>query len=249
MPLRGLRRPGTLQAMSTRAIVTSQPDVTCYVCERRLLRGEQPEIFLIDQQQRTVCELCAPRAADHGWPRGGEELPYVEPPVRSRRAGGLLARLRQATRPSEERTRDGEASDARATPAHEELELTGAGGTAAQISAPTLDWEEEAAQPGPLELALHAFNRAEHPRRLASLARALGAPEVSVRLDEDIGVVLIVVAWELCWYRYRIDLDDSPPEARMVAEGTTLDELGRADRLRNALADEHGALSLIAAKV
>jgi hypothetical protein len=235
--------------MSTRPIVTSHPDVTCYVCERRLLRGEQPENFLIDNQQRTVCELCAPRAADHGWPRGGEELSYVQPAIRSRRAGGLLARLRQAARPSEERTLAGGARDARATPAHEELEASPAGGVAAEPGASALDWEDEAAQPGPLEVALHAFNRAEHPRRVASLARALGAPEVSVRLDEDLGVVLIVLAWELCWYRYRIDLDEVPPEARMVAEGTTLDELGRADRLRNALADEHGTLSLLTARV
>ena len=235
--------------MSTRPIVTSHPDVTCYVCERRLLRGEQPETFLIDNEQRTVCELCAPRAADHGWPRGGEELSYVQPAIRSRRAGGLLARLRAATRPNGRRTLAGGTSDARATPAHEELEASGAGGTAVQLGAAALDWEDEAAPPGPLELALHAFNRAEHPRRVASLARALGAPEVSVRLDEDLGVVLIVLAWELCWYRYRIDLDDEPPEARTVAEGTTLDELGRADRLRNALADEHGTLSLLAAGV
>ena len=32
--------------MTTRSIVTSQPDVACDVCERRLLRGEQPDIFL-----------------------------------------------------------------------------------------------------------------------------------------------------------------------------------------------------------
>jgi hypothetical protein len=232
--------------MSTRAIVTSHPDVTCYVCERRLLRGEQPEIFLIDQEQRTVCELCAPRAADHGWPRGGEERSYVQPEIRSRRPGGLLARLRQATRPTGARTLPGGAGEARATPAQEEPQ---ASPTAAQLGAGAFDWEDEPAQAGPLELALHTFNGSEHPRRVASLARSLGAPEVSVRHDEDLGVVLIVVAWELCWYRYRIDLDGVPPGARVVAEGTTLDELGRADRLRNALAGEQGALSLLAARV
>jgi hypothetical protein len=235
--------------MSTRAIVTSHPDVTCYVCERRLLRGEQPEIFLIDQEQRTVCELCAPRAADHGWPRGGEERSYVQPAIRSRRPGGLLARLRQATRPTGARTLPGGVGEARATPAREEQETSPTAATAAQLGAGAFDWEDEAAQAGPLELALHTFNHSEHPRRVASLARSLGAPEVSVRHDEDLGVVLIVVAWELCWYRYRIDLDGVPPGARVVAEGTTLDELGRADRLRNALADEQGALSLLAARV
>lgn len=236
--------------MSTRAIVTSHPDVTCYVCERRLLRGEQPEIFVIEQEQRTVCELCAPRAADHGWPRGGEEPTYVQPTVGSRRAGGLLARLRQA-RPTGLRTPGAGArgGGSRTTPAHEELEVASSNGAGAPLDASAREWEDEASPPGPLELGLDAFNRSEHPRRVASLARSLGAPEVSVRHDEDLGVVLIVVAWELCWYRYRIDLDGVPPGARVIAEGTTLDELGRADRLRNGLADEQGALALLTARV
>jgi hypothetical protein len=56
--------------MATRSIVTSQPDVACDVCERRLLRGEQPDLFLDAGQPRMVCELCAPRAAYQGWKRG-----------------------------------------------------------------------------------------------------------------------------------------------------------------------------------
>jgi hypothetical protein len=72
---------------------------------------------------------------------------------------------------------------------------------------------------------------------------------VSVRHDEDLGVVWIVVAWELCWYQYRVDVDDEAPEASAVAQGTELDELARADRLGNAHADERGALALAAAQV
>jgi hypothetical protein len=56
--------------MATRTIVTSQPDVECDVCERRLLRGEQPDVFLAAGRRRIVCELCAPRAAHEGWLRG-----------------------------------------------------------------------------------------------------------------------------------------------------------------------------------
>src|SRR6478735_2579925 len=52
--------------MTTRTIVTSQPDVACDVCERRLLRGEHAEVFLADGRPRMVCELCAPRAAHEG---------------------------------------------------------------------------------------------------------------------------------------------------------------------------------------
>ena len=87
------------------------------------------------------------------------------------------------------------------------------------------------------------FNAGEYPRRVASLARSLDTPDVSVRADEDLaGVVAIVVAWELCWYRYEVDLDEETPEARVIAQGTELDELARADRLANAAADELGTL-------
>jgi hypothetical protein len=34
------------------------------------------------------------------------------------------------------------------------------------------------------------------------------------------------------------------PEARALAQGTELSELGEEDRLANARADEHGALAL-----
>ena len=71
--------------MSTRAIVTSHPDVACYVCGRRLLRGEQHELFLVEGGPQTVCELCAPRAAQQGWPRGAEQQAPAEPVVGARR--------------------------------------------------------------------------------------------------------------------------------------------------------------------
>jgi len=241
--------------MSTRAIVTSQPDVACYVCGRRLLRGEQPEMFLADGAPQTVCELCAPRAAHHGWPRGGGEEQAVSPPVvRSRRSGGLLGRLRDAARPAGRgpalaaRLAAGPGEDARG-PTAEELLAPGDAGATPGPSGRSSAEEGQAPPLGPLELALEVFNRGEYPRRTASLARSLGAPEVSAQLDQDLGLVTIVVAWELCWYRYRVDLDEQPPQARMTAQGRTLDELDRGERIGNALADQQGALSLIAAQV
>ena len=54
----------------------------------------------------------------------------------------------------------------------------------------------------------------------------------------------IVVAWELCWYRYEVDLDNEPAATRLLDQGTELGELAREDRLVNAVADEAGALSL-----
>ena len=63
--------------------------------------------------------------------------------------------------------------------------------------------------------------------------------------------IIIVIAWELCWYTYEVDLDDRSKIgqqgvlARAIAQGTELSELGPQDRLANAVADERGALTLI----
>ena len=94
--------------------------------------------------------------------------------------------------------------------------------------------------------AIEAFNASEYTRRAASLARSLGTPEVTVRPGVAVASsVVIVLAWELCWYSYEVDLDDMQGvEVRAIGQGTELAELGAEDRLANALADERGALSL-----
>jgi hypothetical protein len=250
--------------MATRSIVTSQPDVECDVCERRLLRGEQPEVFLAAGQPRTVCELCAPRAAHQGWKRGSAEHVTGASPLRSRRGRGLLERLRQSRRGETELGRAGalEAgylddgatpgepqraydfldSDDRAPAAYAGDPLAPAGD-----SRILPDERRDAPSPaGPLQQAVAVFNAGEYPRRVASLTRSLGAPEVSVRAGEAVASsIVIVIAWELCWYTYEVDLDDMQgAQARAIAQGTELSELGEQDRLANALADERGSLAL-----
>jgi hypothetical protein len=96
--------------------------------------------------------------------------------------------------------------------------------------------------------ALEVFNAGEQPRRVAGVARSLGAPAVTVRPLEDSGsTVAIVVAWELCWYRYEVDLGDEAAGSQLVAQGMELDELPEEDRLANAAADERGELSALIA--
>jgi hypothetical protein len=96
--------------------------------------------------------------------------------------------------------------------------------------------------------ALEVFNAGEQPRRVAGVARSLGAPSVTVRPLEDSGsAVAIVVAWELCWYRYEVDLGDEAAGSQLVAQGMELDELPDEDRLANAAADERGELSALSA--
>lgn len=82
--------------MATRMIVTSQPDVACDVCGRRLLRGEQPDVFLASGRRRMVCELCAPRASAEGWLRETEQARTLSlPPARPRQGRNPLARWRR----------------------------------------------------------------------------------------------------------------------------------------------------------
>lgn len=98
------------------------------------------------------------------------------------------------------------------------------------------------------ERALEVFNAGTTTQRVAGVSRSLGAPTVAVRPLQDAGArVVIVVAWELCWYRYEVDLGDEAAGAMLAAEGMELEELPDEDRLANAVADERGELALIAA--
>jgi hypothetical protein len=245
--------------MSTRTIVTSQPDVACDVCERRLLRGEQPDIFLAAGRRLTVCELCAPRAAHEGWIRESENPPLSLPPMRPRRGRSFLDRLRQLARP-EAPERPLAAETAGEEPAYDFLEGPGRAGAEPAPAQPfdggpspdegpagarALELEDRPVSV--LERATQVFNASEYPRRIAGVARSLGAPEVNVRSAEHLAsVVVIVVAWELCWYRYEVDLSEAEVEARVLAQGTELSELAREERAVNAVAGESGALALTA---
>jgi hypothetical protein len=250
--------------MATRMIVTSQPDVACDVCGRRLLRGEQPDVFLAGGRRRTVCELCAPRASAEGWLRETDHHSVSLPPARPRRGRNLLDRLRQ------QRERANPAGEVELPPmppargAGSYDFLDGAPGTTesltsaiAETAQPTLaaPFSDAASAPAEEALtggevktvrALEVFNAGEHPRRVAGVARSLGAPSVTVRpLAESGSTVAIVVAWELSWYRYQVDLGDEAAGASVVAQGTELSELASEDRAGNAAADADGTLSLV----
>jgi hypothetical protein len=286
--------------MATRAIITHQPEVSCAMCGRRLLRGERPDVFVVAGDHRTVCELCIPRAAGEGWQRASEaSLQAGGRSQRTRRGRSLLDRLRQRRgleedlqrsheEPGEwdhrsaERWRDASAGEwatsgpqafeqgdampafeeeAEAEPehgahsrdewvdrevAHEPVAVAGGRPSAARAPAAAAPRGTSPSADLTAEQAIEIFNASECAGRIAGIARALGAPSVTVRQhEEDSDRVIVVVAWELCWYRYEVDLRERPATIALLADGTELGELPQEDVLANASADERGELSLL----
>jgi hypothetical protein len=81
-------------------------------------------------------------------------------------------------------------------------------------------------QQAKIERAIELFNDSEEPRTIAGISRSLGEPWVIARpLDTQPHEVLIVVAWELSWYRYRVDLGDADQPVMLLEKGDELDQL------------------------
>jgi hypothetical protein len=251
--------------MAARTIVTSHPDVACDVCGRRLLRGEQPDVFVGGGQRRMVCELCTTRATHEGWRRETDAHPGRPRADRSQRGRSLLRKLRQLREPAQLAPADLPSGDSVEVGEPSESGSATAGATEwtgidAEWAAVDDDWgapeevggivEHAAKPPGAkqtgvnVERALAVFNAGEYPRRVAGIARSLGTPTVRATEIESANVA-IVVAWELCWYRYEIDPADETRGAWLAAEGMELSELAEEDRVANSAVDERGELSLL----
>ena len=220
-----------------KSISTSAPAVSCDVCGRTLLRGEQADVFLAGGTRRNVCELCTQRASHEGWIREGLDDAAVRSSAHNGRSRSFLARLRQRR------------ADAHAL--HEEVENE----SAAEAPGPAEPIPQQPrsvhAVPTNADMkmarALDLFNASAHPRTVSGVARSLGAPIVAARPSATEGsVVTIVVGWELSWYRFEVDLADEAAGPRITGQGTELAELDAADQVPNAAADDHGQLHLVA---
>ncbi|HZU59514.1 MAG TPA: hypothetical protein VE983_01020 [Solirubrobacteraceae bacterium] len=228
--------------MSTRNIRTPAADlhVACDVCGRTLLRGERSHPYLEGSERRTVCELCTSRAQHEGWLREGTVPDYEGRDASSHRRRPLLGRLR-FRRP---------ASAEAVVAAPEEPPVRPERPAPARLRPPASEPRHVRAIPASLEqrmaAAVQAFNSSEHPRTMSGIARSLGLPVVSIRpVDTSPGTVRILLAWELCWYRYEVDLRDDPGGVRLNAQGSELHELAPAELEANATTDESGVLSLV----
>jgi hypothetical protein len=228
--------------MTTKDIRTSNVQVTCDVCGRTLLRGEHSETYLTGGNRRQVCELCSARAVHEGWVREGVALERTTRSFGGERRRSLLGRLR---RPGGGRGPDDAPAPANGASNgwHESVDE--------HEPAPELPVEPRQVRAVPTSVeqrtvnAIERFNRSEHPRTVAGVARSLGAPVVVVRPAEEQGsLVTVVVSWELCWYRYEVELSDGGAAVRLAGQGYELSEIPVEDRVEpNAAADEYGTLT------
>ena len=249
--------------MTTKDIRTSQAYTVCDVCGRTLLRGERAEIYLNGGSRRSVCELCKDRALHEGWVREGTVAAYDDGDAGTERRRSLFSRFRNR--------RDSSPAPSQAPTLRDELD-SHSWSQAADVEPefePARPEPSRASQPEPVRAeptrpreprhvravptsdeqkwaqAVQLFNGSEHRRTVSGVARSLGAPWVSVRTVEGRpSAVHIVVSWELCWYRYEVELSDDEPSVRPAGQGYELDELTSEEQQANAAADEQGSLVL-----
>jgi hypothetical protein len=230
--------------MPPKAIQPQDTVISCAVCGRTLLQGEQPEIYLVNGTRRHVCDLCTVRANHQGWIRESEG-----PQIGHREGGGDRRPLLERLRGRRERRGAARRAEPEAVPAPEAPPVE-----AESAPEPLAEGPREPrhvhAVPTSAELkmarAVEEFNNSEHPRTVAGVARSLGAPGVCVRASAGhASTVGITVAWELCWYRYQVDLaDEGASGVRAAGQGYELSELTPEEQAANAAADEHGRLAL-----
>lgn len=247
--------------------------VMCDVCERTILKGERTETFLAPGGQRkTVCQLCTDRAHVEGWIRESAhgELPASlrRPEPRRSLLGRFRRRRDEGALPSiEQPAHDGGPHDDGPPPPSDLPEA------AEPVPYPAGDAgyepEPQTAPPPPpppprsqpkdprhvravptnaqvkVERALELFNQSEHPRTIAGITRTLGEPWVTALPLEDVPAeVALVVAWELSWYRFQIDLGAEHDPVTLVDKGHELDELPEELRDWNASAVPDGRIGV-----
>jgi hypothetical protein len=227
--------------MTRKDVRTLHDAVACDVCGRTLLRGEHAESYLDGPSRRQVCELCTARAAHQGWIRESAALEVSsagrDRPERRPLRGRLLSR-RGRDRRAREAAEPESAVEAPEQPAPEPAAESRAFDPDHHIHAVPTNGDMKAAR------AVELFNASDHPRTVAGVARSLGAPGVTVRPADDTSIVGIVVVWELCWYRYEVDLAEGPAAVRVAEQGYELEELAPEDQEANAAVDEQGGLAL-----
>jgi hypothetical protein len=230
-------------------------EIVCDVCGRTMLKGERTEPYLAPGGQRMlVCELCTNRAYAEGWIRESahDELPAASRRHEPRRSIIDRFRRRPDWQPLEPAA-DGAAADGAEPPPAEggaepfEPEPASEAVPDRPLSRPK-DPRHVRAIPTnaqvKVERAIEVFNSSEYPRTISGIARSLGDPWVNVTVGSAPSEVSVVVAWELSWYEYRVDLGVETDPVTLVRKGEEIDELEAWAREWNAAAAADGRLVL-----
>src|SRR3954471_15859579 len=235
-----------MRSAPKKELKTDEEPVSCDICGRTILKGERTEPFLAPGGRRkTVCELCIPRADHEGWIRESAQNDLPATRARPQQRRSFVGRLRgmfdgdevEPAAPVEEEAPPVFDDDPQPVREREPARAR-ARREARQIRAVPTTREVK------VERALELFNASDHPRTIGGIARTLGSPWVHTSPDGNApSEVTIVVAWELSWYRYRVDLGDADEPILLLEKGDELSELEEPLREWNALADENGRLA------
>jgi hypothetical protein len=189
------------------------------------------------------------RAQHHGWIResGAGDMPARMPRNEPRR--GVLGRLRKRRPAAESESRlaeqeamygagNGTEPDEYAT---EDVEAPPPPRERSRPQTPRRVHAVPTTAEVKVERALELFNGSGHQRTVAGLARTLGPPWVSAMPDPNqASAVSVLVAWELSWYRYRVDLGDEADPVMMLDKGEEIDQIEESLRAWNAGLDQDG---------
>jgi hypothetical protein len=251
-----------MRSAPKKELKTDEEPVACEICGRTILKGERTEPFLAPGgRRRTVCELCIPRAEHEGWIRESAQNDVPATRARPPQRRSFVGRLRGMfdadgeaehaapeeveeappvfeEEPAPVRERERERDRERERERDREPARARGRRDARQVRAVPTTAEVK------VERALELFNSSDHPRTISGIGRTLGAPSVHASPDATAASeVTIVVAWELSWYRYRVDLGDADEPILLLEKGDELGELEEPLREWNALADDNGRLA------
>jgi hypothetical protein len=198
-----------------------------------------------------VCELCFARAEHAGWIRESaagdapSRVPRHEPrrPLLGRLLGRSARREPVAERDEPEPDTEEAVDGSNGAPPPAEPEPSPPPPRRSRPRDPRHVRAVPTTGEVKVERALELFNGSEHQRTIAGLVRTLGAPWASARPDVDQpSAVDVVVAWEISWYRFRVDLGDEGHPVALLDKGEELEQIDGEMRNWNTEVDEDGRL-------